>query len=130
MRKLLSIPVVFVFFIGFYSCKKSANEPVPYGTSKNYSDLGTAPANAGGSFSFTKITISPNPIKIGTAAKLIATASGTNLSYKWSTSHGDLFGNGAAIYYSDSCIGTYTVTCIVSDGIHTVTITVPITVSN
>jgi hypothetical protein len=130
MKRRVSISVVFIICIFFFSCKKAPNEVVTYGTSKNYSDVASAPTNTGGAFSFTKITITPNPIKIGTASKLIATASGTNLTYKWSTSHGDLFGNGAAIYYSDSCIGTYTITCVVSDGVHTTTITVPITVSN
>ena len=92
--------------------------------------MASTPVNPGGAFSFTKITIAPNPVKIGVASKLIASASGDNLTYKWSTSHGDLFGNGSAIYYSDSCIGTYTITCTVSDGVHTATITVPITISN
>ena len=130
MKRLLVLPLVFAICLSFDSCKKSTNEPVPYGTSKNYSDMASTPVNPGGAFSFTKITIAPNPVKIGVASKLIASASGDNLTYKWSTSHGDLFGNGSAIYYSDSCIGTYTITCTVSDGVHTATITVPITISN
>ena len=91
---------------------------------------GSTPPNAGGVFSFTKITISPNPVIKGTASKVIATATGNNLTYTWSTSHGELFGSGSAIYYSDSCLGTYTITCVVSDGTRTATITVPVTISN
>ena len=114
----------------FFSCKKTPVDAVPLGTSKNFSSGNNTFQNPGGTFSFTKITVTPNPIKIGTASKVIAVASGTNLTYKWTTSHGDLFGNGAAIYYSDSCIGTYTITCVVSDGTHSATITIPISVSN
>jgi hypothetical protein len=119
----------FIFCLILFGCKKS-NDVIPYGSSTNYSALSSAPPNPGGTFSFTKITISPNPLIAGTAAKLVATATGNNLTYKWSTSHGELFGSGSAIYYSDSCIGTYTITCVVSDGTHTATITVPITISS
>ncbi len=128
MRK--SIFLLFAFYVILSGCTKTNNDVVSYGLSKNYSGVNNVSANTGGAFSFTKITISPNPIKIGTASKLIATATGNNLTYKWSTSHGDLFGTGAAIYYSDSCIGNYTITCTVSDGTHSVTITIPISVSN
>ncbi len=128
MRNLVFI--VLMGCLALSACKKTDSTYVVTGSSKNYSDIASAPSNPGGAFSFTKITITPNPVKIGTASKLIATATGNNLSYKWSTSHGDLFGTGSAIYYSDSCIGEYTITCVVSDGIHTATITIPISVSN
>src|ERR1700740_138569 len=131
MKKLLSILFIFVIYVAFSGCKKTDNTTtIANGTSKNYSDIASAPINTGGAFSFTKITLTPNPVKIGIASKLYATATGNNLTYRWTTSHGDLFGNGAAIYYSDSCIGTYTITCVVSDGVHSATITIPITVSN
>ena len=126
MRK--SIYIIFVFYLMLGGCKKS-NDVIPTGTSVNYSDLSSTPSNTGGVFSFTKITTTPGTIKQGAASKVIATATGSNLTYTWSTSHGELFGSGSAIYYSDSCIGTYTITCVVSDGTHTATITVPITVS-
>jgi hypothetical protein len=130
MKKSVSTLFIFVIYFAFSGCKKADNNAAVYGTSKNYSNAASAPTNIGGAFSFTKITIMPNPVKIGTASKLYATASGNNLSYKWSTSHGDLFGTGSAIYYSDSCIGNYTITCVVSDGVYSATITIPITVSN
>jgi PKD domain-containing protein len=109
-------------------CRKS-NDVIPYGTSTNYSNISGTPPNAGGAFSFTKITVTPNVIVQGKASKVIAVATGNNLTYTWSTSHGELFGTGSAIYYSDSCIGTYTITCTVSDGTHTATITVPISIT-
>ena len=127
MRKL--VYVLFVFYLVLTGCKKS-NDVIPYGTSINYSNISGTPPNTGGAFSFTKITINPNPVKPGVASKVFVTATGNNLTYKWSTSHGELFGSGSAIYYSDSCLGTYTITCVISDGTHTATITVPITVSN
>jgi len=128
MRK--SVFALFVFYALLSSCTKTSNDKVDFGTSKNYSNTNNTPINSGGAFSFTKITLTPNPIKIGTASKLIATATGNNLTYTWSTSHGDLFGTGSAIYYSDSCIGEYTITCTVSDGKNSATLTIPISVSN
>jgi len=130
MKKSVFILFAFIVCLTFCGCKKTTNDVVDYGTSKNYSNIASSPTNTGGAFSFTKITLTPNPVKIGVASKLFATASGNNLTYKWTTSHGDLFGNGSAIYYSDSCIGEYTITCVVSDGTHSTTITIPITVSN
>ncbi|HTA61310.1 MAG TPA: hypothetical protein VK835_02595 [Bacteroidia bacterium] len=130
MKKSVFMLSIFITCLAFCGCKKTDVTTTAYGTSKNYSSVASALTNTGGAFSFTKITLSPNPVKIGVASKLFATASGNNLTYKWSTSHGDLFGTGAAIYYSDSCIGTYTITCVVSDGVHSATITIPITVSS
>ncbi len=128
MSKLIFALLIFCALVS--GCTKTNTSDVGYGLSKNYSGVNNASANGGGAFSFTKITVAPNPIKIGAASKLIATATGNNLVYKWSTSHGDLFGTGAAIYYSDSCIGEYSITCVVSDGTHSATITIPISVSN
>lgn len=122
--------ILFMLYFLVVACTKTNNTPVTYGSSKNYSGITSAPVNTSGTFSFTKITLTPNPVKIGMASKLIATATGNNLTYKWSTSHGDLFGTGSAIYYSDSCIGEYTITCTVSDGTHSATLTIPISVSN
>lgn len=130
MKKSIFILSTFIFCNLFFGCKKTDTSTIAYGSSKNYSDMASAPPSTGGTFSFTQITIAPNPIKIGVASKLHAVATGSNLTYKWTTSHGDLFGNGSTIYYSDSCIGEYTITCVVSDGVHTATITIPISVSN
>jgi hypothetical protein len=130
MKKSVFILSAFIIYLTFLGCKKPDVTTLAYGESKNYSNISSSPTNTGGAFSFTKITLTPNPVKIGVASKLFATATGNNLTYKWSTSHGDLFGTGAAIYYSDSCIGEYTITCVVSDGVHTATLTIPITVSN
>ena len=115
----------------FSSCKKTDNSNIAYGMAKNYSTItSNTPQNSGGAFSFTSITISPNPVKIGIASKVTAIATGNNLKYTWTTTHGDLFGTGATIYYSDSCIGEYSITCVVTDGTHSTTLTVPISISN
>jgi hypothetical protein len=130
MKRLIFVSVFFIVLFVVSACRKTGSDTIAYGSSINYSNISSSQTNLGGAFSFTKITISPNPVKIGTASKLIATATGNNLSYVWTTSHGDLFGKGATIYYSDSCIGVYSVTCVVSDGTHQATITIPITISN
>ena len=130
MKKVRVILLLIIINLLFFGCKKSSSDSILFGTSKSYSNVTSAPPNSTGTFSFSKITITPNPVKIGVASKLYATASGNNLTYKWTTSHGDLFSTGSSIYYSDSCIGEYTVTCVVSDGTHSATITIPISVSN
>lgn len=126
-RSILIFAACSVFLLT--TCKKADDETIPLGNSYNYSNA-QGSSNPGGPFSFTGITINPTPVKIGAASKLIAKVTGTNLTFTWTTTHGDLFGKGATIYYSDSCIGEYSVSCTVSDGKQSKTITVPITVSN
>jgi hypothetical protein len=130
VKKLLTIASFFSLLLIFSACKKTDSNTIPYGSSVNYSSNSGVQVHTGGAFSFTKIIINPSPVKIGTASKITAVATGNNLTFTWSTSHGDLFGKGSTIYYSDSCIGEYTVTCTVSDGSRSATITVSITVSN
>src|SRR5438445_402243 len=77
----------------FWSCEKSDNK-IPQGYCKNYSLNNSAGASTGGPFSFTNIEINPNPVQKGTVAKVVAKATGSNLTFKWSTPHGDLFGTG------------------------------------
>ncbi len=126
---------VWVFYLPLLfltSCQKNQLSTGANGVSQNYTPPesgASGPVSQQGPFSFSAIVISPNPVHKGYPSSLTAIATGTNLTFKWTTSHGDLFGSGDKIYYSDSCIGTYSVTCVVSDGTHTATITVPITIS-
>jgi hypothetical protein len=108
-------------------CRKSDPSPAA-GYSKNYSQSSAITSNSGGSFSFTSIEVNPNPVRKGNVAKVIAHATGSHLTYSWSTPHGDLFGTGAAVYYSDSCVGTFQIICTVSDGSNTSTLTVDVTI--
>lgn len=126
MKSTLLIIILSLFFIG---CRKT-KDAIPYGNCTHYSQNNGLGNNPGGPFSFSSIEINPNPVKKGVAAKVIAHATGSNLTFRWSTPHGDLFGTGSAIYYSDSCIGTFEISCTVSDGSNSATITVPVTVSN
>jgi hypothetical protein len=123
MRYLLP----FVFF-ALLSCKK---EPaaIPHGTATYYSQNNSA-INSSGPFSFTEITVDPNPLKKGTAAKVSTNATGKNLTFSWSTPHGDIFGTGPVVYYSDSCVGTYQISCTVSDGINSATVTINVTITD
>ncbi len=122
MKKILYL-LPLVFFLG---CQKKQQD-IPHGTSTHYSQT-ISSLNSNGPFSFTSIDINPNPVQKGNVAKVTANATGKNLSFKWSTPHGDIFGTGSTVYYSDSCIGTYQITCTVSDGTNSVTITVNITI--
>jgi len=130
VKKPVFVAVIFIVLLVVSGCRKAGNETIAYGSSVNYSNISSSQTNPGGAFSFTKITINPNPVKIGVASQLTAIATGNNLTYVWTTSHGDLFGKGFKIWYSDSCVGVYSVTCTVSDGKQSATITIPITISN
>ncbi|HXB38945.1 MAG TPA: hypothetical protein VNZ49_00295 [Bacteroidia bacterium] len=126
---MIRLYIFFLVAVIFLSCKKN-NDSISHGYCKNYSLNNPSGANTGGPFSFTGIDVNPNPVQKGTVAKVVAKATGSNLSFRWSTPHGDLFGTGSSIYYSDSCIGTFQITCTVSDGTNSVTITVPVNVVN
>jgi hypothetical protein len=130
MKQTYSIFLFVCIIFLFDGCAKK-NDTIPFGNCTNYNQSsGSSVVNIGGPFSFTSIEINPNPVQKGNVAKVIAKATGNNLTFKWSTPHGELFGNGSQIYYSDSCVGTFQVTCTVSDGTNSVTITVPITIIN
>lgn len=120
---------IIILYVLLLGCKKQQVE-IPHGTSTYYSQNAGSINSNSGTFSFTNIIINPNPIQKGTVAQVTAVASGKNLTYKWSTPHGDIFGTGQIVYYSDSCVGTYQITCTVSDGTNSATITVNITITN
>ncbi len=118
----------FLVILLLASCNKKADN-IPHGTSTHYSQSSSS-LNSSGPFSFTSIDVNPNPVQKGTVAKVTANATGKNLSFKWSTPHGDIFGTGSTVYYSDSCVGTYQITCTVSDGTNSTTITINITITD
>lgn len=110
-------------------CKKEQVQ-IPHGETVHYSQGASSIGSSSGPFSFTGISVNPNPVQKGTVAKVTALATGKNLSFKWSTPHGDIFGTGPVVYYSDSCTGTYQIICTVSDGSNSTTITVDVTITD
>ena len=106
MKKLIII-VFFAFGIIFiHSCKKKhQSTPAP-----------TIPLQ------FTSLTVNPTPVYPGTTSTITATATGSNLVYTWTISHGDLFGSGAVVedFTQPCCVGFNTVTCTVSDGTNSI----------
>lgn len=119
-----------ILLMVLFSCKKESPANLPIGVSHNYPVSGGASYSPGGPFSFTKLEASPATISKGSVSKISAYATGTNLTFNWSTPHGDIFGTGPSVYYSDSCVGTYSVTCTVKDGTNSVTLTVTITITD
>jgi hypothetical protein len=123
IMKKLNILLVFFLTLVFSSCfKESTNIPVSH----------TAASGSNEPFSFKSLSASPNPVQKGKVSNLTTVATGKNLSYTWSTTHGDLFGSGSSIIYSSApcCVGTNSVTCTVSDGQNSASITIGITVTN
>jgi hypothetical protein len=66
---------------------------------------------------FDTLYASPDTFGIGGQTEIKAIASGTQLTYAWSVSLGDVLGSGATVnFVSSPCMyGTYQVSCTVSD---------------
>ena len=81
-------------------------------------------------FSFTALEAFPDTITVGEYADIIATATGTNLTYTWYIGHGDLFGSGYHIQAGSQpcCIGTHAIKCTVTDGVQSMERTVYLTI--
>jgi len=106
---------IFLFAIIFllYSCKKEGS----YFSGQNT----IGPDTTSSVFNFINLVASPDTVKVGDVINIYATATGRNLYYTWSTSHGNLFGSG---YHVESgadpcCVGRIKVTCTISDSTHT-----------
>jgi hypothetical protein len=54
----------------------------------------------------------------GETTKIMATATGSNLTYQWSASQGDILGSGAEVIYASSIchVGKNQITCKVTNG--------------
>lgn len=67
---------------------------------------------------FESLIPNRDTIFAGDTTKIIATATGYNLSYNWSATSGDILGQGAEVIYTASpCqIGKNTIECEVKDG--------------
>ncbi|HXB38943.1 MAG TPA: PKD domain-containing protein [Bacteroidia bacterium] len=119
MKRLILTFGLVAGFIFFAGCTKSKT---------------TNPANANSTtpLAFSSLKASVNPVQQSQVSNITATASGNNISYTWTASHGDLFGSGAAVMYSTApcCVGTHTITCVVSDGSSSQTKTLVMTVTN
>lgn len=91
----------------FSACKKEAPEPTDNSGTNNTAN-----------FSFTSLSADSYHIPIGGSTGVKATVSGSNLTYSWSASAGDIFGSGSQITYgaSSCCGGSNKVKCTVSDG--------------
>ncbi len=92
----------FTILVFFFSCKEEDPGGNNHGQPLVYDSLWTE-----------NDTISP-----GETTKIIATASGYNLTYHWTASAGDILNSGSeVIYTSPPCnIGANQVTCKVVDG--------------
>jgi hypothetical protein len=99
---------------------------------KKSQDTGSSNSASASGFTFTEVKASVNPVQQSQLTNVSAVASGSNLSYAWSATHGDLFGSGAQVVYSTApcCVGTHTVTCTVSNGSSSQSKSLVITVTN
>ena len=105
--------VLIATFVLLYSCKKEGSYFPGQGNS--------GPDTTSSVFNYISLVASPDTVKVGDVINIYATATGKNLYYTWSTSHGNLFGSG---YHVESgadpcCVGRIKVTCTISDSTHT-----------
>ena len=113
MKLLYSLIFLVTVFI-INSCKKEGSYfPNSNSTNKDTSSV----------FSYTTLVATPDTIPVGQIVDIYANATGKNLVYTWSSSHAEIFGSGYHIQCSAEpcCIGNQKITCIVSDGVHSVT---------
>ena len=104
--------ILIVLLIGLTCCKKEGS----YFPGQN--NIG--PDTTSVVFNYISLVASPDTVKVGDVINIYATATGKNLVYNWSTSHGNLFGSG---YHVESgadpcCVGRIKVTCTISDSTH------------
>jgi hypothetical protein len=115
-RLNILLAVISTGMILIFSCKKKDAVPAPP----------TTP------LVFSSMAISPDTIAPGETATVTTAATGDNLSYQWTTSHGDLFGYGSSVVFGAApcCAGSNTVFCTVSDGNTSASKAIPIFVAN
>jgi hypothetical protein len=67
---------------------------------------------------FTSLTAEKATIAPGESIKITAVATGYRLTYTWTKTAGDILGSGSQVVYAVSpChLGTYNITCTVTDG--------------
>ncbi|TAL69882.1 MAG: hypothetical protein EPN82_04495 [Bacteroidetes bacterium] len=66
-------------------------------------------------FTFVSLTASKTEIDINEFTDITATATGENLTYRWSCTEGAIFDNGPKVQFSICHATTVRITCIVSD---------------
>ena len=113
MKLLYSLIFVLAIFT-IYSCKKEGSY---------FPDSGTGNKDTSSVYSYSSLVATPDTIPVGQIVDIYANATGKNLVYTWSSSHAEIFGSGYHIQCSAEpcCIGNQKITCIVSDGVHSVT---------
>ncbi len=98
-----------------YSCKKEGSY---FPTSGN-----NATDTTSSIFNYISLLADHDTVKVGDVINVYATATGKNLIYTWSTSHGNLFGSGNHIESGADpcCVGRIRISCTISDSAHTET---------
>jgi len=114
MKFLLSILII-GFLTTIYGCKKEGSY---FPTAGN-----NGPDTTSSLFNYISLVANPDTVKVGDVINIYATATGKNLVYTWSTSHGNLFGSG---YHVESgadpcCVGRIRISCTISDSAHSET---------
>jgi hypothetical protein len=93
--------IILLFTILFLNCGKENENPDPVEN-----------------LVYTSLVAEKSTLIPGENTKIKATATGSNLSYNWSASRGDILGSGHEVIYAPSpChVGTNQITCKITNG--------------
>lgn len=100
----MKINVLLVILLSIFlvnACKKSEVDPIE--------------DHSGVAFSYTKLSADNDTIENGNKTKITATATGSNLTYKWDGPIGIITGAGNQVQFFACCPGDHWITCTVSD---------------
>ena len=100
MQKIILVFTA-VLLVTVAACKKSS-DPAP-------------PANTGVEFKFVSLSASDSTLKVNGVLNITATATGSNLKYKWSATYGTFIGSGQNVQYTVCHADKFCITCQISD---------------
>lgn len=98
MKRLTThVPILLILLFISFSCKKDDQQSVK-------------------PLLFKSLTASSPAFPHGESVQITADVDGTNITYYWTYSDGEITGSGSSIVYSCDIPGTYNVICTVQDG--------------
>ena len=98
----------FLLVVSFVSCKKSeTTNPNPPG--------GDTTTNSNGTLKFLKLEAQDTLLKVNDVTTITATATGTELSYKWTAQYGTFIGSGNTVQWTVCHSDKFRITCEIRD---------------
>lgn len=119
MKRLLNISCILLLLIS--SCKKEGTTVVDTTTTETETETETETIQE---FSFTSLTTVEDTLQVYSVTDIEAIATGENLTYTWDKDLGVILGSGSKIVFNVCCEGQHEITCTVSDGVNSKSLSV------